>query len=350
MKKNELKPFFSGALVVSLGLITTLTQAVPAYIPQALRECVMQAAENGISNEWQELRNMIAENRILASDKLVRKAVEDRLNWSDENSSSSNYLREYLANMNQRSILLALQGNDAQLMLFPTDLVVRSFEDAANMDMVYLSNQLAVQQNVELCGCADINAAGLLQELHDVARAVPTLNQPNLIFNANMIMSPLSPTPNIILGTGITSPLIPAWIMSPSAQTQYPVSIQFPLPDNLRTDRDMELIFHFLATKQNAAGAIKVRINGSWQGIDEEFASDDMVFVAESDNISVVEPTSANLIRHVYASVLITSDMLAGITRTDFVRLAFTRVHPRNATEYARDIYLAAVEFRYTGR
>jgi hypothetical protein len=345
MKKNELKPFFSGTLLVSLGLITTLTQAVPAYMPQALRECIMQTAEKRISNEWQELCAMVAENRILASDKLVRKAIEDRLNWSDGNDNSSNYLRSYLEGMDQRSMLLTLEGNEARTLFFPIELVASSVENNADMDMVYLSNELATKQNIELCGCADINATALLQELN--ATRVPTLNQPSLIFNANVLMSPLAPTPNIVLGTGITTALIPAWIMAPSNQVQYPVSMQFPVPDNLRSDRDMEIILHFFATQQNIqAGLFKLRIEGWWTSVGEEFATADMTWVADSADSLIIEPTAPNLLRHVYVNTTLN---LTQLERIDFVRLAFTRVAPDNI-EYAGDIYLAAIEFRYTAR
>ena len=68
------------ASVVLLSL-HSCSYAVVTYIPQALRDCVSMvhamAEKKDNANNMAELYSMIEENRILTSDTMVRKAVEE---------------------------------------------------------------------------------------------------------------------------------------------------------------------------------------------------------------------------------------------------------------------------------
>src|SRR5436190_13020567 len=93
-----------------------LMYGVAAYIPEAIRSCIAQIHEfsgQKVSNEFKELYAMISQNRVIASQELVRKVVEEacniveastygRNNWKKE---AHNCLIEYLQSLNDRSVV-----------------------------------------------------------------------------------------------------------------------------------------------------------------------------------------------------------------------------------------------------
>lgn len=356
MQKKCVGYFLSAMMITVLLSLHTLNYAVIAYIPEALRQCIRSvyeiAEKSDDTRNLQELYAIISENRMLTCDVLMRNAVDEALaviakkGIEKDPQQVSAYLKEYRNALNDRCLLLNLHTDKLSPEALPISLIARSLDNKlAHVDMMNLHCQLASVQNVELCGNMDDNA--------QVTRSIKSnkVGDPGMVFNSNMMTSAASITPNVIFGaTGVSSPVINVWSMSPSAVTQFPVNMQFLIPGDLKTQKAMSLELHFLVKKQAGAnGNARIQVNAEYMRQHGEFdifnESPSFTYTTASNNFLITEPSSTNNVEHVYVIVPIEKQ---NICNHNFALLSVSRIAPTSGVEYSQDIYLAAAAFIYT--
>jgi len=335
-----------------------------AYIPQALRECVSMVHNLGNNNRnrnIEELYAMIRENRVLASDDMVRKAVEEALdvlrsnkNEKDqqENNAVKKYLKRYLQSLDNTFVLLSMSGAESQRTSWPMSLVARSLHGSLrDLDMICLSSELTAAKSMELCGNMDMNFPPSLERWLFMMNSSNSndLNDPSVNFNANMMTNSVSAVPNVVFGTGVAAPVINAWAMSASSFVQSPINIQFAVPGDFSHKKPTSLELHFLVTKQFGYGNAAIQVNAKYMKNHSEFDIFDAVPVFTSTNVSndfaVTEPSGSHNVEHVVVTIPLEH---SGIDAHNFAFLSLTRVAPTSGVEYPANIHLAAASFIYT--
>jgi len=357
MQKKRLNKFIFATAAFSSLLSIHTSYSVIAYMPVPLRECLANISEvsgKRKNGNFQELCAMIKENRILASDKLVRQALGEALDilknnanfdrkWQDK---ATTYLENYLDNLDtSRSLVCSLKSDSDVSIKIPHNLFARAVDaDSASKEMMYLSSELTHINNIELCGNTQINAD--FTNLFSSSKSVkPTnLESPSLIFNANMLTNSGSSFPNVIFGTGVSNPFINAWAMPSSLSAQSPINMQFSIPGNLQTEKAMSIEMHFLITKQNFAdGDARIRIHGMYVNNNQEL-SEAVTHTTNSESFHIEEPSNSDGLLHLFIDVPIEK---SDIEKRDFALISLSRIEP-GETEYAGNIYLVAAAFKYT--
>ena len=362
MRKKKYNQFLFAVMLVFSLLFSHVSYAVVAYMPVELRECLSSIEEvngRGANNSLQELCAMIRENRVVASDRLVCNGLNEALIILSKNDAfdnkwkeaAKNYLKNYRDNLDRRSILCSLKGDSNALTIIPNALLARTLpEDSKGRDIIYLSSQLADIQNIELCGLASLNA-GFPQSMSTVSKnVVPTnANVPSIMFNANMLTNNVSPFPNVVFGTGVSSPVINAWAMPHSSVAQAPVNMQFAIPGELRPQKAASLEIHFVIKREAFAnGYARVRINSLYVDNMVPFSipSDSSEFTDSiySENFFIAEPTSNDELLHIFIDVPLEN---SNIQRRNFALISLSRIST-TGTEYPGNIYVVATAFKYT--
>ena len=367
--QHKIPSRLSQFLLSVILLIPVSTYSSIVYIPRALRECINVAYEAAQSENdrknLQELHGVIQANRILTSDVMARKGITEALGAVQANKNQfrnqkqfeaiKTYFQKYLSSLDNASVLFAIQGEGARSVAWPVSLVARSLPaDSVGLDMMYLTSQLASTNNVQLSGNVDINYA-LYKDLKGLAvknvlKACSNVTDPSLVFNASDMTNSLSTFPNVVFGTGVSSPSINAWAMTASDENQSPITLQFAVPSNLRADKPISLELHFLVEKNFAPdGNARIQVeaeymhqNASFDILDSNPAFD---FSNESSDFMVIEPIDTDSLRHI---VVIIPLEKSGIKPMDLAILSLTRIAPNTGPEYDEDLYLAAAAFRYT--
>ena len=334
------------------------SQGTIAYIPQTLRECIsvvgeLAEASSDVRN-LQELCDMIKENRILASDDMTHKAVQEALEVmkASKNKFRSNkqrkvmkeYLKEYLNSLDDSSVLLAIKGEGVRSTSWPMSFVARSLPlYSVDMDMMNLSSELASTNNIQLCGNGTI-AADIVKESQLRSK------QASFLLGSYMMSSPISHGPNVIFGTGVASHIIATWSMSPSISMQSPINMKFTVPKNLKLDKPISLELHFLVSQQGSpAGKARIQVEAQYKhhrNVDSDMSDSfrSVKYKKYSDNFMITEPHSVDELKHISVKIPLKSSKLK---KSDMVHLALMRVEPTSGTEYGQDIYLASAVFRY---
>ncbi len=358
------KMFNKYSLILGMIALPCVQQlsARASYIPRDLKQCVEAAhrlASRGKATHLQELDAMINEGRILISESVMRKALNEALRLF-ENSNSiayenmSMYMEEYLEGLNNRAIVLSLQGDNQYLSLVPMGLIADAVNaHAKDIDMMRISTEVASRQNLDLSGIADVE----LGELAGFGSDVPA-NKASLSFNAAMMTNAVSPTPNMIFGTGVASPSINSWIMSPSGVTrlpapQSPINIQFMIPADYQKKKPVSLELAFLVSQQGmASGDARIQINAEYMKDGDTFnisaVNPSFTQTITSDDFRITEPGSANSVRYVYVSIPLDKDVIA---KHKLALYSLTRIAPHHGhAEYMGNIFLAAATFKYTAK
>ena len=362
-KKIYNKSIFTAATLCFTLLSHHMSYAVIAYMPVVLRECLTTIYEvNGRDkhSNLEDLCAIIKENRVIVSDQMIRRVIDEALdilqhnrdfdnNWRD---GAATYLKNYGDALNNKSVLCSLQDKDHAAINISSALLARSLEiDSMSKEIIYLSSQLANVQSIELCGNEPIN--------DDFSHFMPTSsNNPNmvrasLVFNADMMSSPGFTSPNVVFGTGMNTPVVTAWAMpsitprtmATRAPVTTPVTLQFSIPTDFKEDKSVSLKVHFLVEKQGfATGKARIQINALYSGDNDQFYLSDTTHIDQSKDFTVKEPDNVGEFRHVYVSIPLQK---SHIKENKFAMITVSRVQP-NGTEYAGDIYFVAAEFKYT--
>jgi hypothetical protein len=353
-----------------LGVVASLSlQQVSAhvsYIPHDLKQCVHAAARvagRGKAINLQELDAMINEGRIIVSESTMRKALNEALDILENNSSAAYqnvvaYLEEYLEGLNNRSIVLSLQGDNEFLSLLPVGMIAGALNThVQGVDMMRISTEVAARQNLDVSGAADVTAGDALQGLALLAEAADANmwnTKASIAFNANMMSNVVSATPNMIFGTGVASPSINAWIMAPSvASAQSPINIQFTIPADYKRDKPVSLELHFLISNQGEATAdarIQVKAEYLKEGDSFNINASNPSFdqTIKSDNFRINEPNSVNSVKYVMVTIPLDKDVIA---KHKFALYSLSRIAPNHGRdEYMGDIFLAAATFKYVAK
>jgi hypothetical protein len=332
---------------IMLLLCPIVSYGIVAYIPQTLKEYITHAhdiaGKGDYSPHLEELCAMIRENRVLASDDMIREAIKESCDILENNTHViTNYFQEYLSSLDNSSILLAMHGDKDQLTSWPLSLFSSSIKDSAR-DMICLSSELAFSQNLPLCGNADS-----YMKKDVLTRCKSNMHKRDIDYD-DMISYPMY-LPTIMFGTGVASPVVNAWKMPPSNIMQYPVTMQFATPGYLHPKKNIMLELHFLV-KQHAApdGTARIRVNGMYAHVDDDgvvINLDSMsMYVIDSNDFLVTEQLgTSNTLRHICVKIRL-EKALSKICNAAF--LSLTRIEPTSGIEYANDLYLAAAVLRY---
>lgn len=342
---------FSTIAVLTLLLsLPKSTHAVVAYMPHALRDCInvvyeMTQHTNKSYNNFQELHAMIAENRIMASNALVARGLQEALHIIKNDKdvvrnkkaaeSIENSLKESFVGLGNKFELLALHGNDNQRVAFSVSQVANAIsETVGDVDMMCLSSMLNFDNNIALCG--NIHQQRLFDN--------------HIFFNASAMTNVLYATPNMIFGTGVTSPVINAWSLAPSTMIQSPINMQISVPGALLIERAEELDLHFLVKKQGMKhGKARIAVNVKYMGQYDDFNIFGPVptfsYEEQSNNFDIFEPLEGHEVRHVCVTVPLQK---TSIKKCNFIVISVTRIDPSHGVEYKEDIYLASAVLHYT--
>lgn len=332
--------------------------AVIAYIPHELRDGIVAMYEMIHKNNevpyLSELYDLVKENRIITSDKIIRKGLQESLDFLKRNKSTTyrsnrlfkKYVKTYLNHLDDSCLLLAMNGSDNQRITLPVSLVAPSLSQINQLDIMCLSSMIATRSSLSLHGYTTSHA------LSDSKRGPRDnrLSDPGITFNANMMTNALYNFPNIMFGTGVSSPVINAWSMPVSNMMQSPINMQFPVPGNLKAKKAISLELHFLVIKHSSAnGKVRIRVRAAYMDQSDDFnifsATPSFSNTTNSDDFSITEPSSSDKIKH--TSVIIPLEN-SDIDKSDLALLSLTRIEPQSGSEYAQDIYLAGAVFRYT--
>ena len=338
----------------------TICYGTIAYIPQTLKHCmaiVDSIIPMNYTQSMQDLYSIISENRIVSSETIMRQAIQntlaqlkkDKNSFKDSNQRTEikKYLKGYLRSLRHKHVLLVPYSDTAQAMSWPSSSLMRSLKNSTNsFDIIQLSNELKSSKNITLCG--DINDRNKIQTTDKKRDKNPA--DPDVIFNANMMTNILSTTPTIVFGTGVASPIINAWIMTPSTITQYPVNIEFGIPSDLQKKKPISLELHFLVKQQpSPTGKARIQVNAKYMHQSSTFdilsATPSFTHTDFSDDFTVSEPSSTDTVKHISVKIPLKN---SSIKHGDLAFLSLTRVAPESGTEYNNDIYLAAATFHYT--
>jgi hypothetical protein len=303
----------------------------------------MAQKSNKLYSNLAELHAMVAENRVLTSDVMMRKGLQEAFQVLNSQRGSKNkqdleaiksYMQEYNDNLNNESLLCAMQGAEAQQ--WPISVVARNVDNAADMDIMCLSSMLNVGHNMQLCG----NFA-----------AQTRLLDSNIFFNANAMNNPFFNAPNVIFGTGVAGAVISAWNMAPSVMEQTPITMQISIPAALLVEKAESLDLHFLVAKQGgshhkARVAVDVKYMAQYGEFNIFDAHPTYTYHSESHDFDVYEPIAADDVRHVCVSVPLQK---TSINKCNFIIISVTRATPAigELLEYDQSLYLASAVLRY---
>ena len=344
---------FMSLVVVLLG-VPALSYGAIAYMPQELRSYMFVAYDKaGKADQLsflEEACKSICEGRAILSDTIIRKAVDQASAIVHDDQAICDYFKNYLNSLEDKTVLLNMQGKENARRIFPTSL------SSDDMEILQLSSWLTTENNLSLSGYhhndAVQNDGAAYKHAHSFKSVKPNkMSDPGLSFNANMLTSTMAVTPNTLFGTGIAMPTINAWSMVSSNQTQSPVNMQFSIPSDLKTEKAMTVELHFLVSKQGfASGKARIRVNGLYVSNGDEFASPSsgsfsFTHTTDSKDFVITEPTVAGDLVQVMVTIPIEK---SHIGKSDFALLSLTRIAPKHGAEYAGNIFLAASAFRYT--
>jgi len=349
-----------------LGAVVLLSQqlsyATISYIPYDLKQCVHAAARftgRGKAIHLQELDAMINEGRIIVSESVMRKALQEALDVLNNNNAAAHrnvvgYLEEYLEGLNNRSIVLSLQGDNEFLSLLPAGMIASALNaHVQGVDIMRLSTEVASRQNLDISGARDVASKNVLRDLSGEAanRNIFWNTKASIDFNANMMTSLESTMPNMIFGTGVASPSINAWIMSPrDAEPKTPINMQFGIPSSLKKNKPVSLDLHFLISNQGAeSGEARLQLkaeylkDGDSFNINAEHPS--FIQTIRSANFSINEPISSDSVKYVMVNIPLDRNV---ISQYQFALYSLSRIAPFGGQpEYMGDIFLVAATFNY---
>lgn len=347
MSHKRINLFARAAVVMFMLSLHVSSYAAIAYMPQDLRNCINQVYEmaqpnNGRYKDLAELHNMIAENRIFSPENVMRKGLREAFLVLKNNRKNAayraqieQYLHHYNNELDNMAVIFSLNNMQGEQRSWPLSVVAESLADGLeNVDMMCLSSALHSVDNLQLCG---------------YAKQQTRLFDATISMNASMMTNAIYPAPNVMFGTGVSSPVITAWSMAPSFMIQSPINMQLAVPSALLIERAEMLDLHFLVAQQGfengkARVGVQVKYMGQYGEFDIFDESPLFTYIVESEDFKVIEPMHANQVRHICVTVPLEKTL---INKCNFIVMSITRTQPQ-AEEYMGEIFLAASVLRYT--
>lgn len=343
------------ALTVVLLSLHVQSFGVVAYIPQALRVCLdaayHAAGQHSRKEALEELHGAMRENRMLASDKVVSQAVEEAIEVVRAHKDQSEvveYLEQYHDSLQDRGILLALDGDASHQRSWSMGLVSRAMHDQqVALDLVCLSNELS--DNLILCGAhADKNAddsRAILRQLKPNPISDPVVN-----FRPSDMATSQSVTPSIcVSGTGVGCPVVVGWDLMPSNDVQSPVNMQFYLPGNLAKDKPVTLELVILVPcNASPDGYANIQVLSRYVRSTFDINNVDWTATNTSGNVQITASSVPGNLQYITVEIPLTSQHLkAGY----FALLSVSRVAPTDSqSEFVGELCLVSAVYRYTAK
>jgi hypothetical protein len=339
------------ALAVVLLSFHIKSFGIAAYIPQTLRECISAIYEKSESQlhkqGLEELHAAVKENRMLVSDAVVRRGIKEALEVIQASSNRSDqeemveYLEQYLKNLQDKAILLSMEGNATQMRSWSVGLIERCMRDQQDAcDLLRLSNELS--DNLIFCG-SEINEFSLdSRVMNDVKRG-------DMSFGPNNMTSSQSLTPNMILGsTGINSAVIDGWALAPDGP-QFPVSMQFIIPDDFEKHKPVSLELGFIIPNNGLPNAYaNFLVQAKYAHPKHSFNINDVhwTHTNSSGNVKIIEASNPDNVKYMFINIPLTRNH---IKREYFALISVSRTMPTDGkTDYAGDLALVSAVFKYT--
>jgi len=387
-----------------------------SYLPQKLKRCIDIVYKNSDSNfddeyssALEDLQLSIKNNGKLASRSIVREGIEEALSILDEydcelpeqqRKEIEWYLETYLDKLDENTRFIPIQSDDSPVSWKKSVTIKRSrslegtLVDSEFSDIINLNNELASATDIVVSGITmpsdeatenyatrgrrdfccekeDKCKRGKRGKRgkhgkkgkrgkrgkrgHTGATGTTSVNDPELSFSPNVMISPLAASPDKIFGsvygtgaTGVYTPVINAWSMHPSTESQNPISAQFSIPIDINFNLPTRVDLHFLIDAQAASGSARIQLNANYVTPGNEFGAQTPATgfsqVLESSDFTIVEPVGINNLVYVITSITLDTTLMNG---TDWAYLSVTRIAPEVGPEYDADIYLAVVSFIY---
>lgn len=330
-------------LPIILLLCHIKSYGIVAYIPQSLRECITAVYEKvGSKNSKQALAELYAairENRMLTSDAVVSQGVQEALEIVRSSNSSDHqrmaeYFEQYLDHLDDRGILLNMEGDASQLRSWPLGLVDRCMrEEREAYDLFRLSNELS--DNLTFCG-GDVDNQKCSRGIVGVS------------FSPNVMTSSQSTTPNVILGgTGVGAAVINGWSLVPDGP-QFPINMQFIVPKDFKRHEPVSLELGILVPNNDLPnGYVNIQVQSKYLESSHSFNADaiNWTHTNSSGNIKVDEASNPDNVKYMYIKIPLTKTY---IKKHYFALLSVSRILPTDGkTEYAGDLTVVSAIFKY---
>jgi hypothetical protein len=326
--------------------------AIVAYTPEAVRECISAiyhvTEKNNRKRELEELYAAIRENRMLTSEAVasegVAGAIEIMRSSNVDYSQDIQYLEQYLNNLDTRGILLALEGDASHKTSWPMGLISRSMRDQQDAyNLLCLSNELS--DNLMLCGCADMNAHS-----HALMQRANSMSDPSISFSPVDMTNSQTSTPSLIMGgTGVSSPIVTGWALTPSINPQSLVNMQFTLPGNLAKHKDVTLELALLVPSNLLPeGYAKFKVCSRYVRDNFDLNNIDWTSTNTSGNIKIEEASTPGNLKYITVQIPLSSHHLKA---NYFALLSVSRIAPTGSKpEYNGDVVLVSAVYRYTAQ
>ncbi len=328
---------------------------VVAYMSQTLRECIAVVYERAGSNcrkqALEELYEAIRENRMLAPDTIVSQGIAEAIEVINSSNRSNQreiiqYLEQYLNNLNDRGVLLALNGDMSRVRSWPLGLIERSMmlDQREACDLLRLSNELSC--NLIFCGSEENGVSLDASVMKNIKRA---FTDPSINFRPNGMTNSQSLTPTIILGgTGVNSPVINGWALTPN-DLQFPVNVQFVIPDDFASHQPVSLELGFLIPNNGLVnGYANFLVQAKYLDSKHSFNPNDVSWTHAntSGNIKITEASNSDNVKYMLINIPLSK---SHIKPGYFAMLSVSRTSPTGGkSEYAGDLSLVSAVFKYT--
>jgi hypothetical protein len=339
-------------MVLSVILLSIHMQSygIAAYIPQALRECIAIIYEasdsNSCKSKLEELYSTIRENRMLGSDNVIRRGVKEALaiirashNKSAIKDDMVEYLEQYLKNLNDKAILLVMNGDVSHMRSWSPGLIDRCMQKERDAyDLLRLSNEIS--NNLVLCG-SEANAVSLDSR---VIKNFWSNQKPALNINSR----PNQPSnPTMTIGsTGVNSAAITGWALTPGSP-QSPVDIEFVIPDDFDNNKPVSLELGFLVPNNGLNnGYVNFLVQEKYVIPGHSFNIDNInwTHTNTSGNVKINEPVNPHNVRYMFINIPLSKSY---IKPGYFALLSISRTSPTHECEYAGDLSLVSAAFKY---
>jgi len=156
-----------------------------------------------------------------------------------------------------------------------------------------------------------------------------------------------------VYGTGNVNPVLRNWLMGPSTSGTplQPMGIQFAIPRDFDSTGSVEVDVHVLiddnSEPADQTASIRLRANFIHNNQQLGISAGGFPEDTQSADFTIVEPTLLNALNHQLVTITMTDSVVDTIEPQDWANIAINRAAPTVGTEYASNIYLSSVTFRY---
>jgi hypothetical protein len=374
MQRKIIIQFSKMVLPVVLLFFHITSYGIVTYIPQALKECIAMAYElsyfDGCEKELKELYLTIRDNKIFVSDDIVYNAVKEaiiiigspdnRINRKigaeirDERQGRgmTEYLEEYLRSLQNRSVLLAVDGKDSHSTSWSAELIEHPRDNAGEIfDLLRLSNQLS--ENLMVCGQISMGTHPILLSSRVIAHArrkpkLDRLKKKAFGFRSENMTDALT-HPAITDSIGIGDLMVKGWALTPSTHQQCSISMQVEIPNEIVKNKKAVLEVGMVVPSNGLSNEYaNFELKSKYLVSRHNFDPTDMScsHISSSGNFKIDEASVAGNLKYMTVRIpLASSHIKSGC----LALLNISRTLPTDLkSEYTSDLYVVSATLRYT--